>query len=222
MDDRSMVKLSLICSLAGLAAVYTAASSARPRVMPIASLDNSFVGLKVMISGEVVDLREHRDGHLFLKLRDQSGGVASVPVFSRVRAELGEPVELLDVVEVKGEVVLYRGELEVVPREASGIRVIHTAPLSISGLSEENAGIPVKVQGVIAEREVVGNGNLLLTLREDGGELPVFIPRWIVEDGLPEVHVGDLVRVGGWLQLYNGELELKVTGALNIHPLEAA
>jgi DNA/RNA endonuclease YhcR with UshA esterase domain len=175
-----------------------------------------------MISGEVVDLRGHQDGHLFLKLRDQSGGVVSVPIFSRVRSELGESVELLDVVEVKGEVVLYRGELEVIPSGANDIRVIHTAPLSISALTEENAGIPVKVQGVIAEREVVGNGNLILTLREDGAELPVFIPRWIVEEGVPEAHVGDILRVDGWLQLYNGSLELKITSASNLHPVEAA
>jgi DNA/RNA endonuclease YhcR with UshA esterase domain len=222
MDEKVMMRLSLMCSLAGLAAVYAAALSARPKVTSIAALDNSFVGLKVMISGEVIDLREHSDGHLFLKLRDQSEGVVSVPIFSRVRSELGESVELLDVVEVRGEVVLYRGKLEVIPNGAGDIRVIHTAPLRISSLSKDNVGVPVKVQGAITEREIVGNGNLVLTLQDNGAKLPVFIPRWIVDDGIPEVHVGDLVRVDGWLQLYNGELELKITSASNIHPVEAA
>lgn len=216
-----MMKMSLVCSLAGLAAIYMAAFSARPKLTPIASLDNSFIGLKVMISGEVVDFREHQDGHLFLKLRDQSGGIASVPIFSRVRSELKQSIELLDVVEVRGEVVLYRGELEVIPGGAEDVKVIHTAPLNISRLSKDNAGAPVKIQGVIAQREIVGNGNLILTLRDDGAELPVFVPWWIVDDGIPEIHVGDSVRVNGWLQLYNGELELKVTNASSIYSIEA-
>lgn len=222
MDDKAMLKLSLVCSLAGLAAIYAGAISVRPRVASIASLDNSFVGLNVIVSGEVVDIRYHRDGHLFLKLRDQSGGIVAVPIFSRIRAELGDSVELLDSVEVRGEVVVYRGELEVVPGEASEVRVVHSAPVGVSGVGKENVGTPVKVQGTIADREIVGNGNLILTLREDGSELPVFVPRWIVEDGMPEVHVGDLVRVDGWLQLYEGELELKITSAANIHLAEAA
>lgn len=222
MEDKTIVRLSIICSLAGLATIYAAAASARPRITPIASLDNGFTGLKVAISGQVIDSREHRDGHLFLKLRDDSGGVISVPIFSRLRAEVGESIELLDVVEVTGEVVVYRGELEVVPERAGDVKVVHTAPVKLSSLSKENAGIPVKIQGTVVEREIVGGGSLILTLREDGGQLPVFIPSWIVDDGLPELHVGSVVRVDGWLQLYNGELELKVANASNLHVVEAA
>lgn len=221
MDEKTVARLSLICSLTGLAAIYVGAVSTRPRMTPIASLDNGFVGLQVVISGQVIDYREHRDGHLFLKLRDDSGEVVSVPIFSRVRAEL-ESIELLDVVEVKGEVVLYRGELEVVPERASDVKVVHTAPVKLSSLSKENAGIAVKVQGTVVEREIVGSGSLILTLREDGSQLPVFIPSWIADDGLPELHVGNVARVDGWLQLYNGELELKVTNASHLHVVEAA
>ena len=217
-----MVRLSLVCSLTGLAAIYAAAALARPRITPIASLDNGFIGLKVAISGQVIDYREHQDGHLFLKLKDDSGGVVSVPIFSRVRAEIGESMELLDILEVTGEVALYRGELEVVPERASDVKVVHTAPVRLSSLSKENAGIAVKVQGTVVKREIVGSGNLIINLQEDGGQLPVFIPYWIVDDGLPELHVGSVVRVDGWLQLYNGELELKVVSASNLHVVEAA
>lgn len=217
-----MTKLSLICSLTGVAAIYAAAMQTHPMMTPIASLDNDFVGLKVAISGQVVDSYEHRDGHLFLKLRDDSEGVVSVPVFARLRAELGEPIELLDMVQVTGEVELYRGELEVVPERASDVRVVHTAPVKLSSLSRENAGTPVKVQAAIVEREIVGSGSMILTLREDGAQLPVFIPTWVAEDGLPEFHVGNVVRVDGWLQLYRGELELKLKEVSHLRVIEAA
>ncbi len=222
MDEKTMTRLSLVCSLTGLAAIYVAAISARPRITPIASLDNSFIGLRVVVSGEVIDAREHQDGHLFLKLRDASGGVISVPIFSRGRSELGDSIELLDAVEVTGEVVLYNGELEVVPEGAMDVKVVHTAPVSISAISKENAGAAVKVQGTIVEREIVGSGSVILTLQEDGGQLPVYISSWIAEDGLLEMHVGDTIRVDGWLQIYNGELELKVTSASHLHVVEAA
>ncbi len=222
MDEKSMTKLSLLCSLTGLTAIYAAAIQASPTMTPIASLNDEFVGLQVAISGQVVDLYEHPDGHLFLKLKDGSGGVVSVPVFARVRSELSEPIEFLDVVQVTGEVKLYGGQREVIPGRAGDLRVVHTAPVKLSSLGQENADVPVKVQGTIVEREIVGGGNLLLTLREDCGQLLVFVPAWVVEDGLPELHVGNVVRVNGWLQLYNGELELKLKSASHLQVIEAA
>lgn len=216
-----MLRLSLVCSLAGLVAIYVAATSARPLITPIASLDNGFIGLSVTVSGQVVDSREHRDGHLFLKLRDDSGGVISVPIFSRLRAELGEPIELLDVLEVTGEVVLYQGELEIVPELASDVEVAHTAPVSLSSLSEENAGAMVKVQETMVELEQVDGGSVLLVLQGDDSQLHIFIPSRVADDGLPQLRVGDTVCVGGWLQMYNGELELKVVNASDLHIVEA-
>jgi len=220
MDEKTLAKVSLVCSLTGLVAIYFAATSARPKVTPISSLDNSFIGLRVLISGQVIDYREHKNGHLFLKLQDSSGGVISVPIFSSTRAQLDESIELLDILEVTGEVVLYQSEFEVVPEVAKDVRVVHTAPVALSSLTEDNVGKAVKVQGTIVEREIVGGGNMVLTIQEDGGQLPVFISSWIVEDGLPEMHVGDTIRVDGWLQLYNGKLELKVLSASHLHVTE--
>ena len=102
MDDKTITRLGIICSLTGLAAIYAGALSTRPLITPIASLDNGFIGLKVSISGQVIDLHKHQEGHIFLKLRDDSGGVINVPIFSRLQAELGESIELLDVMEVTG------------------------------------------------------------------------------------------------------------------------
>jgi len=222
MDEKTIARLSLLCSLTGLAAIYVGAASARPRITSIASIDNSFIGLRSTVSGKVIDYREHDEGHLFLKVQDSSGGMVSVPIFSRTRAQLGDSIELLDIVEVTGEVKVYQGEFEVIPDEAKDVIVVHTAPVRLSSLSAENAGSTVKVQGSIVEREIVGGGNLILTLRDDGGELPVFISSWISEDGLPEMHLGDTVRVDGWLQIYNGKLELKVASASHLHVVEAA
>lgn len=220
--DVTATKLSLICSLVGLIAIYAVAISARPKITPIASLNENFIGLRISVSGQVIDYRDHEEGHLFLKLKDKSGGLVNVPIFSRTRAQLEESIEILDIVEITGEVALYQGELEVIPASVRDIKVVHTAPAKLSEIGKENAGNPVKVVGVISKREIVGSGSLLLTLEDDGSRLRVFVPSWIVEDGLPEIHVGDTVRVDGWIQLYNGEVEIKLTSASHLHLIEAA
>ncbi|MGQ9788273.1 MAG: OB-fold nucleic acid binding domain-containing protein [Candidatus Hadarchaeaceae archaeon] len=215
-------KLSLICSLVGLIAIYAAAASTRPKIIPIASLNDNFIGLRISVSGQIIDYRNHEGGHLFLKLKDKSGGLVNVPIFSRTRAQLVETIEILDIAEITGEVALYQGELEVIPAGARDIKIVHTAPAKLSEISKDNAGTPVKVIGVISKREIVGNGNLLLALEDNGSKLQVFVPSWIVEEGLPEVHVGDTVRVDGWIQLYNGEVEIKLASASHLHLIEAA
>lgn len=222
MSEKIVTRLSLLCSLTGLAALYVAAANTRPAVTAIASLNDDFIGAKVMISGRLIDLREHIDGHLFMKLKDDFGGAISVPVFASVRSQLKESVELLDVVQVTGLVKEYRDELEVIPDKASDIRIVHASATRISSLSEKQIGELVKVEGVVADRAIVGDGNLILTLRDDGGQLPVFIPASVVKNGLPEVHVGYTVRVDGWLQLYNDNMELQLKDASNIFIIEAA
>jgi DNA/RNA endonuclease YhcR with UshA esterase domain len=212
----------LLCSLTGLAALYVAAANSRPAVTAIARLNHDFIGTRVMISGRVIDLRDHIDGHLFMKLKDDSGGVISVPIFASVRSQLNEHIELLDMVQVTGLVKEYKDELEVVPDKASDLRVVHAPATRISSLSEKQVGELVKVEGVVAERAIVGKGSLILTLRDDGGQLPVFVPASVVKDGFPEVHVGYTVRVDGWLQLYNDNMELQLKDASNIRIIEAA
>jgi len=222
MSEKVVTRLSLLCSLTGLAALYVAAANTRPTVTAIASLNDDFIGTKVMISGRLIDLYEHIDGHLFMKLKDDSGGVISVPVFASVRSQLKESIELLDVVQVTGSVKKYQDELEVIPDKASDLRIVHAPATRISSLRENQIGELVKVEGVVAERAIVGKGSLILTLRDDGGQLPVFVPASVVKDGFPEVHVGYTVRVDGWLQLYNDNMELQLKDASNIRIIEAA
>jgi len=221
-EVEKITKLGLLCSLVGLAAIYIGAVHVRPSITPIAKIDNEFVGLKVTISGQVVDLRES-NGHLFLKLQDNSGSVISVPIFSSTRSQLGDSIEMLDEVQVTGEVGLYRGELQVVPEEAGDISIVRTPCLGISSIDNGLLGEPIKVRGVVEKREIVGRGNIILTLNEDGEQLAVFVPSSVAKSSeFPEIHVGYVVQASGWLRLYENELELQITRASNIKVIEAA
>ena len=221
MNENILTKVGLACSIVGLGILYVGAISVHPQPTPIASLDNSLIGVRVTISGEVVDLYEHPNGHLFLKLRDDSGEMIDVPIFSGVRAGL-KSIEFLDVVTVSGEVSTYRGRLEVVPEDAEDVKVTHTPPTKLSNITVENSGYPAKVQGTILNRREFSNGSILLTIHEDGSELPVFIPCWISNDKLAELDVGKTLRASGWLQLYKGKIELKVVSSSGLHLVEDA
>lgn len=219
MGKEKIVRLSLISSLAGLAAVYATALSTSQRITPIAKIDNSFIGTKVIISGQIVDVQSSSNKHMFLKIKDDSGGTITVPIFSSLAARLTSTMELLDYVEIRGKVSVYQNRLEVIPSRPEDIKIVRTPPTSVSKIEEENLGKPVKVYGVVSSREIIGAGNLVLNVGENGRRLKVFIPSKIVE-GIPEVHVGDEVIIGGWLQMYNNEIELKVTSPLCVRKLE--
>jgi DNA/RNA endonuclease YhcR with UshA esterase domain len=222
MSERTIAKLSLLCSLTGLAALYLSAANTHPAVTAIAKLNEDFAGTKVTISGHAIDLYNHPDGHLFLTLKDNSGGTISVPVFASVRSQMTEPVELLDDIQVTGLVKEYQNELEVVPDRASDVRIVHAAATRISNLGENQIGELVKVEGVVSDRAIVGSGSMILTLSDDGCQLPVYIPASVIKTGFPEVHVGYTVVVDGWLQLYNDGMELQLKDACNIRVIEAA
>jgi DNA/RNA endonuclease YhcR with UshA esterase domain len=222
MSERNIAKLSLLCSLTGLAAPYFSAANTHPAITAIAKLNDDFTGTKVTISGRAIDLYNHVDGHLFLTLKDDSGGTISVPVFASVRSQMTEPIELLDVIQVTGLVKKYRNELEVVPDKASDLRIVHAPPTRISSLGENQIVELVKVEGVISDRAIVGSGSMILTLSDDGIQLPVYIPASVTNNGLPEVHVGYTVVVDGLLQMYNDGMELQLNDVGNIRVIEAA
>ncbi len=186
-------------------------------VTPISQIDNDFVGLKTRISGRVIEVREHSEGHLFLKVKDSSGGVISVPIFSNVRSKLDEKIELLDNIEITGRVEEYKGELELLPGGAESISYFHTPPLELSNIDNTKIGSTVRVRGNIAEKETVGNGGLVIQLCQNNNNLPIFIPSYILDgEDSPTLRVGDAVKFAGNVQLYEGELELKVDNPYNI------
>lgn len=213
--------MSLLCSLTGIALLYLGAVQTRPSLTPISRINTDFIGLKTKISGRVIDLHGHSEGHVFLKVKDNSGGVISVPVFSGVNSKLNEKIELLDTIQIEGRIENYRGELEIIPEGAESIQVVRSPPLNISKIDTTKLGEIVKTQGVIISKNTLSNGSLLLGLRKENDELTVFIPQDAVEwGGFTELFKGVKIRVSGLVQSYEGELELKVDDPHNLDVLE--
>lgn len=217
-----MTKLSLLCSLTGIALIYVGAAQMRPGLTPISQIDNDYVGLKTVISGRVIDLSVHPEGHVFLKVKDESGGVISVPLFSGTRSELGERIELLDNIQVSGQVKNYQGEMELLPEDVGSIQVVHSAPIELSQIDETRLGNEVKIRGFVGEKFSVGDNSIILSVRRGDGELKVFLPGDVVEsDNFPEFFEGDKIQAAGTIKSYEGELELEIGNSYNFEVLEA-
>ncbi len=207
MSTRTLI---LACAVLGLVMTCVGLRLSEPERMEARNLTEKMVGAQVLLSGRVMDLTEHPDGHLFLKVGGENTTV-SVPLFSGVRKGMGTRIELLDRVEVRGKVQEWRGELEVVPKRPEDVRVRREPPRRVGGIGEGELGKLVKVEGEVRRVTKVGENRLLLTLGENGSELKVFLPF------LVRVKTGSRVVVAGRLQLYRGELELVVKRASHLY-----
>ncbi|MEM0359361.1 MAG: hypothetical protein QXG22_05095 [Candidatus Hadarchaeales archaeon] len=196
-------KLILICAVMGLLLIYLGFRLSEPERLEVSSLTKERLGSTVLLSGRVMDLSEHPDGHLFLKVGEENLTV-SVPLFAGVRKGMEKRIELLDWVEVRGKVKEWKGELEVVPSKPGDIRIKREAPRRVGEIGKEEVGKLVKVEGRVKEVTKVGENFLLLTLEEDGEELSIFLPFSI------GVKVGERIVAAGRVQLYRGKLEVVV------------
>ncbi|MFQ6087699.1 MAG: exodeoxyribonuclease VII large subunit [Candidatus Methanofastidiosia archaeon] len=88
-------------------------------IIPIEEITEDYLGDKVAIKGEIVEMSISKDGHLFLILRDETGSI-TVPIFSNMAKDFKE--KGLDVYSLKigmkivvfGAVELYQGAFEVI------------------------------------------------------------------------------------------------------------
>ncbi len=217
MIDNPTVKLSIISSIAGILLLYMSAAHTRPALTPISNINQDYIGLKTKISGKVIDLHHHPEGHLFLKIKDESGGVITVPIFNKTNSQLDNEINILDNVEVEGQVKEYEGQLEIIPEEPESLQIAHSTPLKISNVTRSKLGKIVKTRGYVAEKKIVGSGSLLLELTQNGEIIEVFIPKSVTASkNFPEFQSGNLLQVVGLLQTYEGKLEIKVEDSYNI------
>jgi DNA/RNA endonuclease YhcR with UshA esterase domain len=124
MRDREVISLSLAVATLGLVTLSLAASAAKPEEVKIAELSDVRLGALVEVSGEVVKVRNHEEGHVFLRIDDGTGEV-KVAIFRNIAGKVERECLIQGAhLAVVGRVEEYRGELEVVPREGEGVRCL--------------------------------------------------------------------------------------------------
>lgn len=110
MQEKLLVRVSLLMSLAGLAGLFLASAYLDIDRTPAGSLTPDDVGRGVRVCGQVENKFTSKAGHVFFDLADDSGEIGVV-VFNSTKAAVGNEVC------VTGRVDMYEGGLEVIAQE---------------------------------------------------------------------------------------------------------
>ena len=121
MNEQQLMRVSFLGSVAGIVAIYIVVLNISIPATSIGEITGAFVGSDVNVTGDVSDVYRHANGHIFFTLDDGSGHI-KVVLWDDVVSEMerrGRDASLIKdgtFLNVVGEVTMYRGELEVIPR----------------------------------------------------------------------------------------------------------
>lgn len=106
MNENSLLKIALICSIVGVFIVLVFAEKLEPPLVRIIEISEDFMDQDVMIQGEVVSVKITPSTSIF-DVKDESGSV-KVVTFDK-----GYDIGKGQAVEVTGTVKEYKGVLEI-------------------------------------------------------------------------------------------------------------
>lgn len=110
MQDKTLLKLSFLTSIIGIAALYFIM---QPSEIKIGDINRNYIGKTVKVLGEISSRYESKDGHIFLKFADSSGQI-DVVIFKNSKVE--KNLEVGQKIEISGKVDEYKGQLEIIPK----------------------------------------------------------------------------------------------------------
>jgi exonuclease VII large subunit len=127
-NEKKMLKICLVGSITGLIALYFITISITPVDVNIGEVTGDLVGKVVNMKGTVTNFYEHKDGHYFFDIRDETGEL-KVVLWDNLVEQLrlgGVNVDGIrdgTVLELTGTLEIYKGELELIPLR-SQVRIL--------------------------------------------------------------------------------------------------
>ena len=118
MEDRYLKITAVLTSLCGLLILWNVAAALEAEEVVISELTGEDVGKLVIVSGEVVGLKEHGE---YMSIEVEKNG--SIKVFGR--KSFFQNLTDGDFVEVKGEVQEYLDYLEIMPQRKEDLRKVN-------------------------------------------------------------------------------------------------
>ena len=128
MQKNFLALISLITSVVGLILIYIAAINIKPVEIKISQINPDLIGRTVSTQGTIKQKNLHTDGHMFLTISDGKSNI-QVPIFSSLMKDLKsvnlteEDFEVNKIISVTGLVDEYRGDLQILPRKTSDVKI---------------------------------------------------------------------------------------------------
>lgn len=107
MDEKTLLKAALVCSIVGIFIIFIFADKLEPSLVNISDVSESFIDQDVKIRGTIVSSRI-TSSVLMFDIKDETGAI-KVVAFDKEDFESGES----QIVEVLGKVTEYKGVLEI-------------------------------------------------------------------------------------------------------------
>jgi DNA/RNA endonuclease YhcR with UshA esterase domain len=170
---------------------------------------------KVLVQGQVREVRAPYEGLVILAIHDGTGSIDLTYDDDLVRLS-GQPVQVVpgDTVSARGMVTLYRGTAQIALDDAAGLqRLPEEIEVAISkGIGDiglQDVDRLVRVQGVVARQQSISGGQKYV-LDDGSGTITLLLWNDLL-DGWPSASA---LREGAWVDAqgivseYRGELEL--------------
>jgi DNA/RNA endonuclease YhcR with UshA esterase domain len=114
-----LIRICILGSVAGIVALYFISFMIAAEGVGAGEITRDYIGRKVKISGVVEGLSEHRSGHIFFEVRDDTGSVDVVIWEDKAEQLMLSGMNLSRMengigIEVTGSVEYYKGNLQVV------------------------------------------------------------------------------------------------------------
>jgi DNA/RNA endonuclease YhcR with UshA esterase domain len=183
-----------------------------PAARSLGSVTLDDVGADIVVEAGIADVDYFSKGIKYT-LTDPTGALTLL-VWQDVLEEVADRLDLLpgSRVRVAGYVDAYGGELEIVPHSGQDVRVVSRGdrlPVEerlLVRITPSDEGRVFIVSGVVTHVE--GDGWLKLLLRDDTGEIEIYLPERLVPYLPVGIGPGVRLRIAGEVDVYRGAVEI--------------
>ena len=186
-----------------VAASSTTTSNPNDKTTSIQSINKEMVGDSVRIVGEIINRKDHKDGHVFLTVKDTSGEIL-IPIFADKNINTDSFVTGKQF-QFAGTVDEFNGEMEIIPSKNEDIVPINPT----TKIDENNEGQLKSISGKIISKYTHPQGHIFITLKvgETGQELE--IPLFNSLNPNPDKYpINSEVTIKGKVTVYKNRFQL--------------
>jgi DNA/RNA endonuclease YhcR with UshA esterase domain len=124
MKEKSLLYISIVCSLIGLALLYFISQKIELKQTPINQINPDDTGKNVRLCGDITSKYVSKNKHVFFKLQDQTGEM-NIVVFNNTAKNINAyQLETNDTVCVIGSVDEYQNKLEIILQKIEGVLIL--------------------------------------------------------------------------------------------------
>lgn len=114
MDDKMLLRLSVLIAAAGLVSLIAAAQYAEPKIVEVSAIDEHMIGQSVVVNGTVESV-SLKDGTVFIEITDGTKSIDIVMFEQEAKnSKDAYTIKKPDMIAVAGKVSFYRNSLEIV------------------------------------------------------------------------------------------------------------